>query len=74
MAISRKEGQGDFEYILTPTELKEAQWLIAQGDFRDMNDFIESSRKAEIRMKKRAEAKTKSKSIKPAAKRGKAAA
>ena len=38
----------DFVYEISQTEYEEALWLIEQGDFKDLEDFIESSRRAQI--------------------------
>jgi hypothetical protein len=38
--------------ISTPEELREAKWLIAQGDFKDMDDYIDSLTRAEIKYMK----------------------
>jgi len=38
----------DFKYEISPTELEEAKWLIGQGDFRDLDHFIECARRAQI--------------------------
>jgi hypothetical protein len=52
-----KEGKyADFVYVLSDTERDEALWLIKQGDFKDLNDFIESSRRAQINIWLRADA------------------
>ncbi len=61
MAIRKNDKYADFKYVLSSTELKEAKWLIEQGDFKDLDDFIESSRNAEIRMMKREDAEKKRK-------------
>ena len=63
MATKKTDKYADFKYVLTPTERSEAKWLIEQGDFKDLDDFIESSRRAEIRMMKRADAAKRRKAV-----------
>lgn len=46
----------DFKYEITQAELEEAMWLVEQGDFRDLDHFIECSRNAEINLMKKADA------------------
>lgn len=54
MATLKKGKYDDYKYEITsPEELREAKWLIAQGDFKDLEDYIERSRLADIRMMKR---------------------
>ncbi len=54
MAIQKKDKYTDYRYkIETPEELREAKWLIEQGDFDDMADYIEHTTRAEIRRMKR---------------------
>ena len=62
MTMKQNDKYEDYIYKITsPEELREAKWLIAQGDFKDMNDYIESSRLADIRIMKRADAEKKRK-------------
>jgi len=59
MAIKKTDKEdkyANFVYEITQTELDEAKWLVEQGDFKDLDDFFESSRQAEINMMKRADA------------------
>ena len=49
--------------IVTPEELREANWLIEQGDFKDMEAYIDFATKVEIKMVKKAEAEKKRKTI-----------
>ena len=56
MAIKKTDKYADFEYKLSKTELEEAKWLIQEGDFKDLDEFIASSRQAEINIMKREEA------------------
>jgi len=43
--------------IVTPEELREAQWLIEQGDYKDMEDYINRITRMEISIMKDADAK-----------------
>ena len=61
MATKKVDKYADFQYEISDVELEEAKWLIEQGDFKDLDDFIEGSRRAEIRMMKRADAEKKKK-------------
>jgi hypothetical protein len=47
MATKKIDKYADFKYELSETEREEAQWLIGQGDFEDLDEFVESSRNAE---------------------------
>jgi hypothetical protein len=38
--------------IVTSEELREAKWMIAQGDYADMDDYIDQFTKSEIRRMK----------------------
>ncbi len=50
----------DFRYeIVTPEELRESKWLIEQGIFKDMEDYITFVTRMEINIMKRADAKKK---------------
>jgi len=50
----------DYRYkIVTPEELREAKYLISLGLFDDMEDYIECTTRAEIRIMKREDAKKK---------------
>lgn len=55
----------NFKYeIIFPEELREAKWLIEQGDFKDMDDYINCMTRMEISMMKEAEAEKKRKALK----------
>ena len=43
--------------IVTPEELREALWLIEQGDYKDMEDYINRITRVEISIMKDADAK-----------------
>jgi len=56
MAIQRTDKYTDYRYkIQSETELEEAKWLIAQGDFKDLDDYINYLTPAEIRWMKEQE-------------------
>ena len=56
MAIQRTDKYADYLYkIQSETELEEAKWLIAQGDFKDLDDYINYLTRAEIRWMKEQE-------------------
>ena len=69
----------DFVYEISQTEYEEALWLIEQGDFKDLEDFIESSRRAQISIwmdaeaEREREAKLRAKKREESKKRNKAA-
>ncbi len=48
--IEKIDKYADFKYEISPAELEEAKWLIEQGDFKDLDDFISFSRKMEIKI------------------------
>jgi hypothetical protein len=53
MATRKQNKYAGYRYkITTPEELREAKWLIEQGDFKDMDDYIDSLTRAEIRYMK----------------------
>ena len=54
MATKKIDKYAGFRYeIVNPDEFREAKWLIEQGDFKDMDDYIEKLTVAEIRRMKR---------------------
>jgi hypothetical protein len=56
MATKKQNKYAGYRYkITTPEELREAKWLIEQGDFKDMDDYIDSLTRAEIRYMRREE-------------------
>ncbi len=60
--IEKKDKYADYRYkIVTPEELREAKWLIEQGDYKDMDDYIDRITRIEIRVMKRADAEKKKK-------------
>ena len=42
------EKYADYQYKTTPTELEEARWLVEQGDFKSIEEFLDFMRKCEI--------------------------
>ncbi len=75
MATKKIDKYANYRYkIVTPEELREAKWLIEQGDFDDMEDYINCLTRAEKKRMKEEDAKQKRKSIKRSSSRGKAAA
>jgi hypothetical protein len=57
MATKRIDKYEGWRYqIVHPDELKEALWLIDQGDFKDLNDYIDKLTIAEIKRMKREDA------------------
>ena len=64
MATTNKNKKIAYRYkITTPEELREAKWLIEQGDFKDMDDYIDSLTRAELRYKKTFETSGKRKKV-----------
>jgi len=62
MDIAKKDKYADYVYkIVTPEELREAKWLIEQGDFDDMDDYIKCTTRAEVKRMKREDAEKKRK-------------
>jgi hypothetical protein len=60
MATKKIDKYADYRYeIVTEDELREAKWLIEQGDFTDMDDYINCLTRAEIRRMKREDAEKK---------------
>ena len=60
MATKKMDKYVDYRYeIVTEDELREAKWLIEQGDFKDMDDYINCLTRAEIRRMKREDAEKK---------------
>ncbi len=51
---TKKNKYTDYKYVITtPEELREAKWLIeVEKDFKDMNEYIDTLTKAEIRRMK----------------------
>ena len=57
MATKTPDKYADFRYeIIFPEELREAKWLIEQGDFKDLDDYIERLTRVHKRIKKRKDA------------------
>ena len=57
MATKKIDKYTDYRYkIVTPEELREAKWLIAQGFFEDMDDYIERVTRFEKKRLKEEEA------------------
>ncbi len=64
MATKRIDKYADFRYeIIFPEELREAKWLIEQGLFKDMGDYIDSMTRIHKRMMKREDAEKKKHAI-----------
>ncbi len=58
--IEKTDKYADFRYkIVTPEELREAKWLIEEGDFKDMEDYIDAMTRMEIKIMKLADAEKK---------------
>ena len=56
--LEKKDKYEDYRYqIVTPEELREANWLIEQGDYKDMEDYINRITRVEISIMKDADAK-----------------
>ncbi len=54
MATKKTDKYANYRYeIVNPDELREAKWLIEQGDFKDIDDYIDKLTHAEIRRMKR---------------------
>ncbi len=80
MAIKRVDKYADFRYkIIFSEEEREAKWLIEQGLFKDMEDYIAAMTRVEKRIMRREESEkkkrtaAKSKKLLATAKRDKAA-
>ncbi len=57
MATTRIDKYAGYRYkIVTPEERREAKWLIEQGDFKDMEDYIDCMTRIEKRIMKRQDA------------------
>lgn len=57
MATKKVDKYADYRYeIVNPDEMREALWLIEQGDFKDLDDYIEKITAAEKRRMKREDA------------------
>lgn len=64
MATKRTDKYADYRYkIVTPEELREAKWLIKEGDFKDMDDYIERMTRIEKRIMKREDAEKKKRTL-----------
>ena len=60
MATKKIDKYADYRYeIVTEEELREAKWLVEQGDFNDLDDYINCLTRAEIRGFKEEDAKKK---------------
>jgi len=60
--IEKIDKYASYRYkIIFPEELREAKWLIEQGDFKDMDDYIDVMTRMEIRIMKREDAEKKKK-------------
>jgi hypothetical protein len=58
--IEKKDKYADYRYeIVTPEELREANWMIELGDYKDLGDYIERFTRSEIRRMKREDAEKK---------------
>jgi hypothetical protein len=54
MAAKTTSKYADYRYkITTPEELREAKWLVEQGDFKDLDDYLEKFTRVEIRRMRR---------------------
>lgn len=55
--IDKTDKYANYRYqIQSETELEEAKWLIAEGDFKDLEEYINCLTIAEIRRMKRQDA------------------
>lgn len=64
MATKRIDKYADFRYkIIFPEELREAKWLIEEGLFKDMDDYIDSMTRVHKRMMRREDAEKKKRAI-----------
>ena len=60
MATQKMNKYADYRYqIQSETELEEAKWLIEQGDFKDLEDYINCLTRAEIKWLKEQDAQKK---------------
>ncbi len=58
--IKKVDKYADYRYeIVTPEELREAKWMIEQGDYKDLDDYIERFTRSEIRRMKSEDAEKK---------------
>ena len=74
MATKKTDKYANYRYkIVTPEERREAKWLIEQGDFKDMDDYLNCLTRAEIRRMKEEDKEKQRKLIKPTSKSKKAA-
>ena len=57
MATAKPDKYENYRYeIVNPDEMREALWLIEQGDFKDIGDYIDCLTRAEKRRMKREDA------------------
>ena len=57
MATKKIDKYADYRYeIESETELKEAKWQIEQGDYKDLDDYINCYTRSEKRRMKRMDA------------------
>ena len=62
MATKINDKYANFRYeIVNPDELREAKWLVEQGDFKDLDDYINKLTIAEIKRMKREDREKKKK-------------
>lgn len=60
MATKKIDKYADYRYkIESETELAEAKWQIEQGDYKDLDDYINCYTRSEKRRMKRADAEKK---------------
>ena len=53
VATQKIDKYTDYRYeIQSETELEEAKWLVAEGDFKDLDDYINCLTRAEVRRMK----------------------
>ncbi len=61
--IEKTDKYADYRYeIVTPEELSEAKWMVEQGFYKDVQDYIDSCTRMEIRIMKRQDAEKKKRS------------
>jgi hypothetical protein len=54
MATKKPDKYAAYRYeIVNPDEMREAKWLIEQGDFKSLEDYIEKLTISEIKRMKR---------------------
>jgi len=60
MATNKNDKYAGHRYVIeSETELEEAKWLIAEGDFKDLDDYINCLTRAEVRRMRRDDAEKK---------------